>query len=183
VRRACGIGKLAVVINTQAKAIMGPNTSMKKAQLADATLNDPRWPIVKARSPEADGNFYYGVRTTGVYCRPSCAARPARPENVSFYETREEAEQAGLRPCKRCRPDRPALAEQYAARVTRACRIIEGAENIPALGVLAREAGMSTYHFHRVFKKVTGLTPRQYAAAQREKKVRNELEGGVAIRK
>jgi len=114
---------------------------MKKAQFADATLNDPRWATVKARSTEADGNFYYGVRTTGVYCRPSCVARPARPENVSFYRTREEAEQAGLRPCKRCQPDRPTLAGQYTARVTQACRIIEGTENIPILDVLARQAG------------------------------------------
>jgi AraC family transcriptional regulator of adaptative response/methylated-DNA-[protein]-cysteine methyltransferase len=154
---------------------------MKKAQLADATLNDPRWATVKARSTEADSNFYYGVRTTGVYCRPSCAARPARPENVSFYGTREEAEQAGLRPCKRCQPDRPTLAEQYTARVTQACRIIEGTENIPILDVLARQAGMSTYHFHRVFKKVTGLTPRQYALVQRGRKVRDELGRGGSV--
>lgn len=160
---------------------MSPNASMKKAQLADATLNDPRWATVKARCAEADGKFYYGVRTTGVYCRPSCAARPARPENVSFYRTREEAEQAGLRPCKRCRPDQPTLAEQYAARVIQACRTVEGTESIPTLGVLAREAGMSTYHFHRVFKKVTGLTPRQYAVAQREKKMRDELKGDGAV--
>jgi AraC family transcriptional regulator of adaptative response/methylated-DNA-[protein]-cysteine methyltransferase len=160
---------------------MSPNTSMKKAQLADATLNDLRWATVKARSTEADSNFYYGVRTTGVYCRPSCAARPARPENVSFYGTREEAEQAGLRPCKRCQPDRPTLAEQYTAKVTQACRIIEGTENIPILDVLARQAGMSTYHFHRVYKQVTGLTPRQYAVVQRERKVRDELGRGGSV--
>lgn len=160
---------------------MNSNKSVKKASLADATLNDPRWTAVKARSIEADGKFYYGIQTTGVYCRPSCAARPARPENVRFYGTREEAEQAGFRPCKRCQPHRPALAEQYATRVTQACRIIEGTGNISTLDVLARQVGMSTYHFHRVFKQVTGLTPRQYAAAQREKKIRDELGRGGSV--
>jgi AraC family transcriptional regulator of adaptative response/methylated-DNA-[protein]-cysteine methyltransferase len=160
---------------------MNPNTSVKKAQLADVTLNDPRWTAVKARSTEADGKFYYGVRTTGVYCRPSCATHPARPENVSFYGTREEAEKAGLRPCKHCQPARPTLAEQHIAKVTQACRIIEGTENVQTLDALARQVGMSTYHFHRVFKQVTGLTPRQYAAAQREKKVRDELGRGSSV--
>jgi AraC family transcriptional regulator of adaptative response/methylated-DNA-[protein]-cysteine methyltransferase len=117
-----------------------------------------------------------------VYCRPSCAARAARPENVSFYGTREAAENAGFRPCKRCQPDWPVLVEQYAAKVTQACRNIEGiiekSETVPALEDLAKQAGISTYHFHRVFKQITGLTPKQYAAAQREKRVRNELGRG-----
>jgi AraC family transcriptional regulator, regulatory protein of adaptative response / methylated-DNA-[protein]-cysteine methyltransferase len=79
--------------------------------LAKKTLRDPRWALVLARSTETDGRFFYSVRTTGVYCRPSCAARPARPENVRFHATREEARQAGFRPCKRCRPDRLEPAE------------------------------------------------------------------------
>ncbi|GAB1719939.1 MAG: bifunctional transcriptional activator/DNA repair enzyme protein Ada [Nitrosospira sp.] len=172
---------MTTVTNMQLEAIVNSNKSVKKAPLADATLNDPRWTAVKARSIEADGKFYYGVQTTGVYCRPSCAARPARPENIRFYGTREEAEQAGFRPCKRCQPHRPVLAEQYATRVTQACRIIEGTGNTPTLDVLARQVGMSTYHFHRVFKQVTGLTPRQYAAAQREKKIRDELGRGSSV--
>ena len=88
------------------------DTLAKKVRLAASTINDPRWVSVVARNAEADGSFYYSVRTTGVYCRPSCAARLARPENVGFYKTREEAEKAGVRPCKRCQPDRPSLAEQ-----------------------------------------------------------------------
>jgi AraC family transcriptional regulator, regulatory protein of adaptative response / methylated-DNA-[protein]-cysteine methyltransferase len=151
------------------------NALTRKAQLAAETVSDPRWAAVIARSTEADGTFYYGVRSTGVYCRPSCAARPARPENVGFYATREEAEEAGFRACKRCQPDKPLRAEQYAAKVTQACRIIEESETAPALEKLAAQVGMSTYHFHRMFKQVTGLTPRQYAAARREKKVRDEL--------
>ncbi len=150
-------------------------TLTKKAQWAADTINDPRWSLMAMRNAEADGSFYYSVRTTGVYCRPSCPARLARAENVNFYSTREEAEKAGFRPCKRCQPDRPSLTEQYAAKVTQACRIIEEAETVPVLEDLAKRVGVSPYHFHRVFKQVTGLTPRQYAAAQREKRVRNEL--------
>ena len=152
----------------------------KKVQLAAGTVNDPRWASVVTRSPEADGSFYYAIKTTGVYCRPSCAARLARPENVGFYTTREEAEKAGFRPCKRCKPDRPSLLEQYAAKVTQACRIIEASETAPGLEDLAKRVGVSPYHFHRMFRQVTGLTPRQYAAAQREKRVRHELGYGGA---
>lgn len=156
------------------------NSSAKNAERAATTVNDPRWAAVVARNAAADGTFYYSVKTTGVYCRPSCAARLARPENVRFHASREEAEQAGFRPCKRCQPDRPALPEQYAAKVTAACRIIEAAESAPGLEQLARWVGVSRYHFHRMFKQVTGLTPRQYAAAQRETRLRTTLAGSGA---
>lgn len=157
------------------------NTLAKKAQRTAETVSDPRWAPVVARDTSADGKFYYAVRTTGVYCRPSCAARPARPENVVFYATREGAEKAGFRACKRCQPDKPPRAEQYATKVTQACRIIEESETTPTLEKLAMQVGMSTYHFHRTFKQVAGLTPRQYAAAQREKKVRDELGRGSTV--
>ncbi|MGH7581457.1 MAG: bifunctional DNA-binding transcriptional regulator/O6-methylguanine-DNA methyltransferase Ada [Gemmatimonadales bacterium] len=140
-----------------------------------ATANDPRWAAIRARSVEADGTFYYSVRTTGVYCRPSCAARRARPENVRFHETREDAERAGFRPCKRCKPDQPSLAERHAAQVTEACRLIESSPTVPTLETLAARAGVSTFHFHRLFKAVTGLTPKAYAAAHRGDRVRREL--------
>jgi len=136
---------------------------------------DPRWGALAARSVAADGTFFYSVRTTGVYCRPSCGARLPRPENVRFHATMEEAERAGFRPCKRCRPDRPSLAEQHAATVTEICRLIETSSRVPALDALAARAGMSPFHFHRVFKGVTGLTPRAYAAAHRGERVRREL--------
>ena len=151
------------------------NASVKQVQLAAATVNDPRWALVVARDSAADGTFYYSVRTTGVYCRPSCAARLARPENVRFHATRENAEQAGFRPCRRCKPDRPSRVAQYAAKVTEACRIIEASQTAPTLETLAQQVGVSAYHFHRVFKHVTGLTPRAYAAAHREHRVRTEL--------
>jgi AraC family transcriptional regulator, regulatory protein of adaptative response / methylated-DNA-[protein]-cysteine methyltransferase len=136
---------------------------------------DPRWRAVVARDPAADGTFFYAVRSTGIYCRPSCASRQAKPENVEFHATRAEAERAGFRPCKRCKPDRAARHEQHAAVVAEICRVIETAEEPPALADLARRAGMSAYHFHRVFKAVTGVTPKAYANAHRAKRVRDEL--------
>ena len=143
--------------------------------LATATVSDPRWAAVVARDPKADGKFFYSVKTTGVYCRPSCAARTARPENVAFHLTAADAEQAGFRPCKRCKPDQPPLAEQHAAQVAELCRLIENAEQVMSLEELANQAGLSAYHLHRVFKAVTGLTPRAYAAALRASRVRTEL--------
>jgi AraC family transcriptional regulator of adaptative response/methylated-DNA-[protein]-cysteine methyltransferase len=137
--------------------------------------NDPRWAAVVARDRAADGSFYYSVSTTGVYCRPSCAARLANPKNVRFHQTRVDAERAGFRPCRRCKPDQAPLDSIHAAKVAEICRVIEAADATPSLAVLARRAGMSPYHFHRVFKAVTGVTPRAYAAARRTERVRNEL--------
>ncbi|MGN6706491.1 MAG: bifunctional DNA-binding transcriptional regulator/O6-methylguanine-DNA methyltransferase Ada [Rhodanobacter sp.] len=155
-------------------------TPEKQAARA-ATLADPRWLAVQARDAQADGSFFYSVRSTGVYCRPSCAARPARPENVAFHATAAEAERAGFRPCKRCHPDQPSLAQQHAAMVTAACRTIEQAETAPTLEQLAKPSGLSPFHFHRVFKAVTGVTPKQYAAAHRNRRVRSELEHGASV--
>ncbi|SDK99888.1 AraC family transcriptional regulator, regulatory protein of adaptative response / methylated-DNA-[protein]-cysteine methyltransferase [Modicisalibacter muralis] len=157
------------------------STSTSRTQLAEVTLNDPRWAAVVARDPEADGSFFYSVKTTGVYCRPSCVARRARPENVRFHKTCADAEQAGFRPCKRCQPNRPAVNQRYTTNVTDACRIIEESEAVPRLDELAKRVGMSTYHFHRVFKRITGLTPREYAAAHRERRFRDELGRGTSI--
>jgi AraC family transcriptional regulator of adaptative response/methylated-DNA-[protein]-cysteine methyltransferase len=157
------------------------NTSANIRQRAAITASDPRWAAVVARDGNADGKFFYSVKTTGVYCRPSCAARAARPENVGFHATCEDAERAGFRPCKRCKPGRPSLTEQHAAAVAGVCRLIENADTVPALAALAKYAGMSTYHFHRVFKTVTGLTPKSYATAHRAKKIRSELRRGGKV--
>lgn len=143
--------------------------------LARTTVSDPRWTAVIARDRRQDGKFFYSVKTTGVYCRPSCAARPARPENVAFHSTAVDAERAGFRPCKRCRPNEASLAEQRAARVAELCRFIEEAEQLPTLVELAGRAGLSVYHLHRVFKEVTGLTPKAYAAAHRAMRMRQAL--------
>jgi AraC family transcriptional regulator of adaptative response/methylated-DNA-[protein]-cysteine methyltransferase len=134
-----------------------------------------RWAAVTRRDASADGQFFYSVSTTGVYCRPSCPSRQARREHVRFHASIADAEQAGFRACRRCRPDQPALAEQRASAVARACRMIERGEALPDLDALAAAAGMSRFHFHRVFKSVTGLTPKAYANAHRANRVRTEL--------
>lgn len=149
--------------------------SVKTEQRAAIVLQDPRWAAVIARDAAADGKFFYSVETTGVYCRPSCAARAARPENVAFHLTVADAERAGFRACKRCKPGQPSLAEEQAGQMAELCRFLENAETTPSLGDLAIRAGLSVYHLHRVFKAITGLTPRAYAAAHREERVRAGL--------
>lgn len=147
------------------------NMATKTEQLAAATLNDPRWSAVVARDPAAEGTFFYSVKTTGIYCRPSCPSRPARPENIQFHLTAAHAEQAGFRPCKRCQPNQPQMAEQQTTLITQLCRFIEKAEQTPNLHELAEHAGLSTYHLHRIFKTVTGVTPKAYAAAHRASRI------------
>ncbi|KQP60031.1 6-O-methylguanine DNA methyltransferase [Methylobacterium sp. Leaf111] len=134
-----------------------------------------RWAALIARDARADGTFVYAVRTTGVYCRPSCPSRAANPENVSFHATCDAAEAAGFRPCRRCRPNDVTLAERHAAAIVRACRLIEAAETMPTLEGLAAEAGLSAFHFHRVFRRVTGITPKAYATAKRAERVAQRL--------
>jgi AraC family transcriptional regulator of adaptative response/methylated-DNA-[protein]-cysteine methyltransferase len=137
--------------------------------------DEARWEAVQRRDRRADGTFCYAVATTGVYCRPSCAARLPRREHVTFHPTPEAAERAGFRPCKRCRPNEPSQAERHAAAVAAACRLIDSAEEPPPLEALAAAVGLSPFHFHRVFKAVTGVTPKAYAGAQRARRVREEL--------
>src|ERR1700678_1776299 len=128
-----------------------------------------RWRAVIGRDRRADGEFYYSVATTGVYCRPSCGAPQPRRENVAFHATPQDAEKSGFRPCKRCRPDQ---TDRQAAAVAQACRLIEQAETPPSLSELADAVGMSHFHFHRVFKAATGVTPRAYADAERARRMR-----------
>src|ERR1700739_1500124 len=128
-------------------------TSTRDAHLATITVKAPRGAAVVARDPEA--KFYYSVKTTGVYCRPSCAARLARPENVQFYRTCKDAESAGFRPCKRCKPNQASTVE-HSEKISSACRLIENSETPPSLKLLAQHVGFSAYHFHRVFKEATG---------------------------
>jgi len=145
------------------------------------TIEDNRWGAVLARDARADGEFVYSVATTGVYCRPACAARTPNRRNVAFHTGPAEAEAAGFRPCKRCRPNEAPLAERHAALVAAACRRIEAAETSPSLTELAGEAGLSPHHFHRLFRSVTGLTPKGYADAERARKVRAALTKGAQV--
>lgn len=163
--------------------IMTATTTIRSAGPASPPFatDAERLAAVARRDKAADGVFYYGVLTTGVYCRPSCAARRARPENLRFHATPAEAERAGFRPCRRCRPDAPPPAERRAATIAEACRRIDEAEETPTLDALADAAGMSPFHFHRVFKAATGLTPRAYAAARRAERVRAALPGSTTV--
>lgn len=157
-----------------------PKATRRPAQArAAAVLADPRWAAVRAR--DRDATFFYSVSTTGVYCRPSCAARPARPEHVAFHDTIAAAERAGFRACKRCRPDEPPADARRAAVVAALCRLLESSEEMPSLEALAAHVGLSPFHVHRMFKATTGVTPRAYAAAHRAARVRRELEGDASI--
>ena len=138
---------------------------------ATTSAGEACWDAVRRRDRAADGTFVYAVRTTGVYCRPSCPARPARRENVTFHAAPADAERAGFRSCRRCRPGEASHDERQALAVTAACRQIEAAEEPPSLAELAAAAGLSPHHFHRVFRRVAGVTPKAYAAAHRAGRV------------
>src|ERR1700722_8790020 len=137
--------------------------------------DDWRWQALVRKDERADGLFWYSVKTTGVYCRPSCSARLPNRVNVVFHESPQNAEKAGFRACKRCGPKGPGLAGQHAAAVTTACRMIKGADEFPSLNQLAEAVKMSPGYFHRRFKAATGLTPKDYANAHRADRVKRAL--------
>lgn len=143
--------------------------------------DERRWQALVQRDPAAEGVFVYAVQTTGVYCRPTCGSRLAKREHVRFYATNTLAEAAGFRACKRCRPHQPSLAQSRQQAVARACALLGEAETAPDLSSLAASVGLSPYHFHRVFKEVTGVTPRAYAVAQRARRVREGLAQGASV--
>jgi len=138
------------------------------------------WAALTSRDSSADGAFVYAVRTTGVYCRPGCASRRPRLENVAFYETNAEAEAAGFRPCKRCRPTE-APGERHVAAIGRACALIRARDALPSLSELAQAAGISRFHFHRVFKQITGATPREWGKAHRLGRFGERLDAGEGV--
>jgi AraC family transcriptional regulator, regulatory protein of adaptative response / methylated-DNA-[protein]-cysteine methyltransferase len=139
-----------------------------------------RWQAVLRRDQTADGAFVYAVKTTGIYCRPSCPARRPRQENVALFDTCEAARAAGYRACRRCRPDAVDEPHPHTALVTAACRRIEESDEAVGLDALADAAGLSPHHFHRVFKAVTGLTPKAYGDAHRAERLRHTLSTGQA---
>ena len=143
--------------------------------------DEERWETVIHRDKNAADAFVYSVKTTGVYCRPSCPARRAARENVAFYLTPKHAERAGYRACKRCKPNDPSAPGAPAALVAKACKLIVDAEEPLSLDALAGALGMSPWHFHRVFKSLTGLTPKAYAAAHRAERMHQELARGGTV--
>uniref|UniRef100_A0A9E8CTK4 methylated-DNA--[protein]-cysteine S-methyltransferase n=1 Tax=Bosea sp. NBC_00436 TaxID=2969620 RepID=A0A9E8CTK4_9HYPH len=146
-----------------------------------SVAEDPRWARIAARDKTADGQLWYSVATTGVYCRPSCPSRTANPRNVALHDTLEGARATGFRPCPRCNPDGPSLECENAALVARACRVIEESEEEPSLEHLADAVGRSPSYFHRMFKATIGLTPKDYAAADRARKLRHGLDADGSI--
>ncbi len=144
--------------------------------------DDPQWAAVLARDAARDGSFFYAVRSTGVYCRPSCPSRRPRRENVRFFPTLEEAERAGFRPCLRCRPLAVRAGDARIAFVERVCRHIEEHLDEPVrLAGLGRAFGMSPFHLQRTFRSVLGISPREYAETCRMKSLKNGLQSGRSV--
>ena len=143
--------------------------------------DDERWQAVRARDASADGLFVFAVSTTGVYCRPGCPARTPKRKNVRFFLTREGAEMEGFRPCKRCTPDALSPEAHRVETAVAACRTIEAAEAPVPLAQLAADAGMSPYHFHRIFKSVIGVTPKAYATSYRGRALRDRLSTSETV--
>ncbi|MCA1613674.1 MAG: bifunctional DNA-binding transcriptional regulator/O6-methylguanine-DNA methyltransferase Ada [Acidobacteria bacterium] len=140
---------------------------------------DIRWQALAARDARFDGIFFYGVRSTGVYCKPSCPSRRPRRGVVSFFPSRDGAEAAGFRACLRCKPREAAAPDARVEMVLRVCRAVEArAGDAPTLGELGALAGVSPHHLQRTFKSVTGITPRQYAAAHRLKLFKSRIKEG-----
>lgn len=138
-----------------------------------AMNDDDRWAAVLRRDRSLDGQFVTGVLTTGIYCRPSCAARHPKRENVRFFADAAAAAATGLRACLRCKPDEVA---RDAEAVARAVKMIEASESPPSLDTLAEAVGYSQFHFHRLFKRATGVTPADYARARRAGQMTQSLE-------
>jgi AraC family transcriptional regulator of adaptative response/methylated-DNA-[protein]-cysteine methyltransferase len=165
----------------EARETMTAPLTKTTRQSLPSVADDPRWGRILARDKLADGELWYSVATTGVYCRPSCPSRTANPRNVQLHDTLQSAKATGFRPCKRCNPDGLSTDAGNVALVAKACRIIENSEEEPSLEELAEAIGRSPSYFHRVFKAATGLTPKEYAAAHRAKKVREGLTSGNTV--
>lgn len=144
------------------------------------------WNAVAHRARAADGAFVYAVTTTGVYCRPSCPSRRPKRENVQFFPLPEAAEQAGFRPCRRCRPEQQAASDAGAERVRRACRLIddaleEGEGGVPSLARLGAAVGTSAHQLQRLFRRQLGISPQDFAAARRLARVKARLRQGEGV--
>ena len=155
--------------------------TQKMKPMAPSAADDPRWARIVARDKTADGQLWYSVSTTGVYCRPSCPSRIANPKNVQLHDTLESAKATGFRPCRRCNPNGPSIECENAGLIAKACRIIEGSEDEPSLEDLAKAVGRSPSYFHRMFKAATGVTPKEYAVPHRAKRVRQGLASGNSV--
>ena len=142
------------------------------------------WRAVLSKDKSQDGQFYFGVQTTGVYCRPSCPARRPLRKNIRFYESRSEAEQDGLRACRRCRPAAITVADSNRLRIRRLCEYIrancQSGESL-SLDELGRHVGLSPFHLQRTFKEVVGVTPKQFVEACRMEALKSQLRSGDSV--
>jgi AraC family transcriptional regulator, regulatory protein of adaptative response / methylated-DNA-[protein]-cysteine methyltransferase len=143
--------------------------------------DDCRWSAVSTRNQAADGSFYYAVKTTGIFCRPSCSSKLPNRENVEFFITCKEALEAGYRPCKKCRPTGNTPQEVVEQKIVTTCRLIENSNTMPKLADLAKEVGLSPYHFHRLFKIIVGVTPKQFVANHRSRRFCDSLKSGNSV--
>ncbi|AAZ33429.1 bifunctional DNA-binding transcriptional regulator/O6-methylguanine-DNA methyltransferase Ada [Pseudomonas savastanoi pv. phaseolicola] len=148
---------------------------------APRTEEDPRWEILLNRRSGAGADFVYGVLTTGIYCKPGSPSKLPRPENVVFFSSASEAEAAGFRLSRRSGSDQQSVDLKHASAVSEACRLIDACDSMPNLAALAEKVGMSSFHFHRTFKKLTGLTPKAYSVASLRSRVKVQLSHDVTI--
>ena len=148
----------------------------------EAVDNEERWRAVLARDPRADGAFVYAVRSTGIYCRPTCPSRRPRPDRVAFFAGPEAAERAGFRACRRCRPAEEPAPDPQLDLIRRVCGWIEEHDDgPPSLDSLGERAGISPTHLQKTFKRLTGTTPRQYAEACRLERLKAGLRRGEPL--
>ena len=154
---------------------------MGRIESSPFRTDDRRWEAIERREVSADGAFVYAVRTTGIFCRPTCRSRRPNRSNVAFFDDADGAERAGFRPCKRCEPTAPRPEVGHASAVARACSMIEGSDTIPTLGDLAAGVGLSPGYFHRVFKRTLGVTPKEFAMSLRTQRLRDGLSGGETV--
>ena len=149
--------------------------------LEGRTQSDSRWRAVVERDRHADGMFVYAVRSTGIYCRPSCASRKPAPSQVAFFDTTLEAEREGFRACKRCHPKDLAAFDPWAVKIQRACVYLSNVDGHPSLATLARRVGGSPYHLQRNFKRIVGVSPREFVDAVRVNKMKRQLRAGADV--
>jgi len=154
---------------------------MQSTTMKPFSTDELRWQALTHRDRQADGVFVYAVQTTGIYCRPDCSSRLPNRSNVRFFQTCSEAEQAGFRPCKRCQPQALSPREEQVQLITKICKMIEASDLSLSLGELATVAGLSPYHFQRLFKQIVGVTPKAYTIAQRQKRVRDGLQPEASV--
>jgi AraC family transcriptional regulator of adaptative response/methylated-DNA-[protein]-cysteine methyltransferase len=180
-----GISSVTANRETRARSQSPPNHFARKPRIAPSgdrsyavpmqTELQNQWQQVLARDARQDGRFVFAVRTTGVYCRPSCPSRRPRRESVEFFADPRTAERAGYRACLRCNPTEVSAQAQY---VTRARQLLDDAEGVVTLAQLSKQVGLSPFHLQRLFKRATGLSPREYQSARRMQQVKAELRKG-----